>query len=182
MSSNALEGADIGYRYNKPHSFYSPSSGLISLFILLIFSLSISGLGHIVPQAIAHAGTMSSFMSLLSTTLNDSNQNRTAQAATKIYFERSGGFAGISISTMVDIHSLPPDEAHKIQRMIDNAKEFFDLKKSPLPPPKRAADYFRYKVTVETEQKRYTIETNDITMPSELRPLINYLEKKAGNE
>ena len=183
MSTNALERADRGYRCNKPHSFYSPSSAIISLFILLIFSLSISGLGHIVPQAIAHTGTMSSFMSLPSTTLNDSNQNRTAQAATKIYFERSGGFAGISISTMVDIHSLPPDEAHKIQSMIDNAKEFFDLKKSPsLPPPKRAADYFKYKVTVETEQKKYTIETNDITMPPELRPLINYLEKKAGSE
>jgi hypothetical protein len=182
VPTNALEGADIGYRYNKPHSFYSPSSGLISLFILLIFSLSISGLGHIVPQAIAHTGTMSSFMSLLSTTLNDSNQNRTAQAATKIYFERSGGFAGISISTMVDIYSLPPDEAHKIQRMIDNAKEFlYQPSKLPLSPV-QGADYFKYKVSVETEQKRYTIETNDITMPSELRPLINYLEKKAGNE
>jgi hypothetical protein len=97
----------------------------------------------------------------------------------KIYFERSGGFAGISITTMVDIHSLPPDEAHKIQSMIDNAKEFFDLKKSPpLLPPKRAADYFKYKVTIETEQKKYTIETNDITMPSELRPLISYLIDK----
>ena len=125
MSTNASERADIGYRCNKPHSFYSPSSGLISLFVLLIFSLLITGLGHIVPQAIAHASTMSSFMSLLSTTLNDSNQNRIAQAATKIYFERSGGFAGISISTMMmDIHSLPPDEAYKIQSMIDNAKEF----------------------------------------------------------
>ena len=97
----------------------------------------------------------------------------------KIYFERSGGFAGISISTMMDIHSLPPDEAHKIQSMIDNAKEFlYHPSKLPLPPPKRAADYFKYKVTVETEQKKYTIETNDITMPSELRPLISYLIEK----
>ena len=114
-------------------------------------------------------------MSLLTTTLNDSDQNLTEQAATKIYFERSGGFAGISVSTMVDIHSLPPDEARKIQSMIDNAKEFFDLKESSSQPPKRAADYFKYKVTVETEEKKYTIETNDITMPSELRPLISYL-------
>jgi hypothetical protein len=97
----------------------------------------------------------------------------------KIYFERSGGFAGISSSTMVDIHSLPPDEAHKIQDMIDNAKGFFDLKTSSSLPPKRAADYFKYKVRVETEEKQNTIETNDITMPSELRPLINYLMEKA---
>jgi hypothetical protein len=99
----------------------------------------------------------------------------------KIFFERSGGFAGISSSTIVDIHSLPPDEAHKIQGMIDNAKGFFDLKTSSSSlPPKRAADYFKYKVIVETEEgKKYTIETNDITIPSELRPLINYLMEKA---
>ena len=70
----------------------------------------------------------------------------------KIHFERSGGFAGISISTTVDTHSLQPDEAQKIQGMIDNAKEFFDLKKSS-PPPRRAADYFKYKVTVQTEEE-----------------------------
>jgi hypothetical protein len=99
----------------------------------------------------------------------------------KIYFERSGGFAGIRMNTEIDIHSLPPDEAHKIQGMIDNAKEFFDLKESSSQPPKRAADYFKYKVTVQTEEeeKQNTIETNDITMPSNLRPLINYLIEKA---
>ena len=98
----------------------------------------------------------------------------------KIYFERSGGFAGFPISTEVDTHSLPPDEAHKIQGMIDNAKEFFDLKESSSQPPKRAADYFKYKVTVQKEEEEQnTIETNDITMPSNLRPLINYLIEKA---
>jgi hypothetical protein len=99
----------------------------------------------------------------------------------KIYFERSGGFAGISSSTVVDTHSLPPDEANKIQGMINNTKEFFDLKESSSQPPKRAADYFKYKVTIQTEEegKQNTIQTNDITMPSNLRPLINYLIEKA---
>jgi hypothetical protein len=64
--------------------------------------------------------------------------------------------------------------------MIDSAK-FFDLKESSSQPPKRAADYFKYKVTVQTEEegKQNTIQTNDITMPSNLRPLINYLIEKA---
>jgi hypothetical protein len=119
-------------------------------------------------------------LNVLNTSLHDSNQNLIAQTATKIYFERSGGFAGIRMSTEVDIHSLPPDEAHKIQGMIDNAKEFFDLKESSSQPPKRAADYFKYKVTVQKEEEEQnTIETNDITMPSNLRPLINYLIEKA---
>jgi hypothetical protein len=116
-------------------------------------------------------------LNVLNTSLHDSNQNLIAQTATKIYFERSGGFAGIPSSTMVDIHSLPPDEAHKIQDMIDNAKGFFYQPSKLLPP--HGADYFKYKVRVETEEKQNTIETNDITMPSELRPLINYLMEKA---
>ena len=99
----------------------------------------------------------------------------------KIFFEKSGGLAGISSNTMVDTHSLSPDEAHKIQGMIDNAKEFFDSNTSSSSlPPKRAADYFKYKIRVETEEgKESIIETNDITMPSEIRPLIKYLMEKA---
>jgi hypothetical protein len=160
----------------------SSSLCILSLFILLIFSLSITGLEYIVPQATAYTNTTGSSLNLLNISLQDSNQNLIAQAATKIYFERSGGFAGISISTIVDIYSLPPEEAHKIQSMIENAKEFlYQPSKLPLPPV-QGADYFKYKVTVETEQNKYTIETNDITMPSELRPLISYLEKKAGSE
>lgn len=102
----------------------------------------------------------------------------------KIYFERSGGFAGISSSAVIDIHSLPPDEADKIQGMIDNAKGFFYQPSKLSPAPTQAADYFKYKITVQTEEgegegMQNTIETNDITMPSELRPLINYLKEKA---
>jgi hypothetical protein len=99
----------------------------------------------------------------------------------KIFFERSGGLAGISNRTMVDTHSLPSDEARKIQGMIDSAKEFFDSNTSSSSlPPKRAADYYKYKVRVETEEgKENSIETNDITMPSELKPLIKYLMEKA---
>jgi hypothetical protein len=98
----------------------------------------------------------------------------------KIFFERSGGFAGISSSTIVDIHSLPPDEAHKIQGMIDNAKGFF-YQPELLPAPPHGADYFKYKVIVETEEgKEYRIEVyepNESNTPAELEPLIIYLNK-----
>jgi hypothetical protein len=113
-------------------------------------------------------------LNVLNTSLHDSNQNLIAQTATKIYFERSGGFAGIPSSTMVDIHSLPPDEAHKIQDMIDNAKGFFYQPSKLLPP--HGADYFKYKVRVETEQgKEYSIEMYESNTPTELQPLIKYL-------
>lgn len=97
----------------------------------------------------------------------------------KIFFEKSGGLAGISSNTMVDTHSLSPDEAHKIQGMIDNAKEFFDSNTSSSSlPPKRAADYFKYKVRVETEEgKEYSIDIYQLNTPTELKPLIIYLDK-----
>ena len=154
------------------HALSSSSLCIVSLFILLIFSLLITNLTYNVPQATAYTNTTSNSLNVSNTSLHDSNQNLIEQTATKIYFERSGGFAGFPISTTVDIHSLPPDEAHKIQGMIDNAN-FFDLKNSTQPD---AADYFKYKITVQTEEgMQNTIETNDIKMPSELRPLINYL-------
>ena len=149
------------------------------VFILLVFSLSIADLTYIVPQATAYTNTFGNSLNVLNTQSHDSNQNLIAQTVAKIYLERSGGFAGFPISTTVDIHSLPPDEANKIQGMIDNAKGFFGSNISLSPPPRRAADYYKYKVTVQTEEgTQKTIETNDITMPSELRPLINYLKEK----
>ena len=46
-----------------------------------------------------------------------------------------------------------------------------------------ADDYFKYKITIETNEngKSRTLTTNDMTMPSELRPLVDYLESKLGN-
>lgn len=170
------------YKYNKRHALSSSLSCIVSLLcIVLIFSLLITDLAYIVLQATAYTNTTSNSLNVLNTSLHDSNQNQTEQTATKIYFERSGGFSGISINTTVDMHSLPPDEADKIQGMIDNAKGFFYQPSKLSPAPTQAADYFKYKITVQTEEgegegMQNTIETNDITMPSELRPLINYLE------
>lgn len=42
-----------------------------------------------------------------------------------------------------------------------------------------AADYFEYVITVEKEgMQPHTIKTTDITMPSTLKPLINFLINK----
>jgi hypothetical protein len=96
----------------------------------------------------------------------------------KIHFERSGGFAGISTDITVDYNSLSFDERGAIKNMVDNAN-FFDLPQET-PLPKRGADYFKYKITVEMDEnnKSHTIKTNDITMPPSLRPLVNYLQNK----
>src|SRR5215467_9537274 len=96
----------------------------------------------------------------------------------RIRFERSGGFAGLPTTLEVDSSSISLNEQSRVKAMIDTAK-FFEL---PLdtPLPKNAADYFKYKITIENNEngKSRTITTNDMTMPSELRPLVDYLESK----
>jgi hypothetical protein len=78
---------------------------------------------------------------------------------------------------MVDTHSLPSDEAHKLQGMIDNAKGFF-YQPSKLPPAPPGADYYKYKISVETEEgKEYSIDIYQSNTPTELEPLVNYLDK-----
>ena len=120
--------------------------------------------------------TTSNFSNVLITSLHDPNQNQTAQIATKIYFEINGGFSGISKSTTVAMHPLQHYEAHKIQGMIDNAKEFFDLKELSSPPP-NTFDYDIYEITVQTEEgKQNTIQTYRPGTPPDLEPLINYVE------
>jgi hypothetical protein len=96
----------------------------------------------------------------------------------KIYFEQSGGLAGTLIAVTLDTNSLPAEDVNRIQNIVDNTK-FFDLPPKSPPPKPGAADYFQYKITIETEQQKHTVETTDVTMQSELKPLIAYLRGKA---
>jgi hypothetical protein len=95
----------------------------------------------------------------------------------KIYFERSGGLAGINDRIVLDTSSMPPDEVKRAQQLIDNSN-FFNLPSKSLPPKPGSADYLNYKITVQTDEREHKIQTNDITMPSELEPFINFLEEK----
>lgn len=105
----------------------------------------------------------------------------------RIYYEQSGGFAGIDISTAVNTDSLPADEVKEIQDLVNKAN-FFSLN-SVSSQPERGADYFHYRITVEMDdnndnknkngqEKRHTLEIYD-PVPAQLKPLIKYLRTKA---
>jgi hypothetical protein len=98
----------------------------------------------------------------------------------KVLYVQKGGLAGLTLSSNADTDLLSPDEKQKIEEMIAKAK-FFDLPSKSPPPNPGAADYYLYKITVETEKRNHTVETTDLTMPPELRPLITYFRKKAVN-
>jgi hypothetical protein len=103
----------------------------------------------------------------------------------RIYYEQSGGFAGIDISTTVNTDSLPANEVNKIQDLVNKAN-FFSLN-SVSSQPETGADYFHYKITVEMDdndnnkngqKKTHTLELYD-PVPAQLKPLVKYLRSKA---
>lgn len=92
-----------------------------------------------------------------------------------IQFERRGGFAGVRKDTKLDTESLPSEKAQELLELIDKA-DFFNLPEK-FPVPKRGADYFQYRLTIETEGKKHTIEVSEPAAPPTLRPLLQFLSK-----
>ncbi len=76
-------------------------------------------------------------------------------------------------SITLDTGSVSPQEARKLQEMVE-AAGFFDLPPK-FPLPKRGADYFQYRITVESEGRKHTVEVSEPAVPASLRPLIQSL-------
>lgn len=98
----------------------------------------------------------------------------------KIYFERSGGFIGRSVSATVDTNHLPPEQALSLLEKVDNA-DFFALPHSVSGELEGfpGADHLCYKVTVEVAGVQHTVETSDTSAPEELQPLLQELAEMA---
>ncbi|TSA05263.1 MAG: hypothetical protein D4R81_00490 [Nitrospiraceae bacterium] len=95
----------------------------------------------------------------------------------KIQFERTGGVAGLRLIATVHSDALAPEEARKVQAMVQEAR-FFDLP-STLSHAQPGADRFQYTVTVEIKGRRHTVEIADGAAPPRLRPLLDWLTAKA---
>ena len=95
----------------------------------------------------------------------------------RISFERSGGFAGLTLTAELDTASLPADDADQVQKMVE-AAGFFQLPAS-IPAAARGADAFQYVVTVEDQGRRHTVRTTDLAAPDALRSLLQHLTKVA---
>src|SRR5215813_7204092 len=90
----------------------------------------------------------------------------------QIDFERSGGFAGMTIRTTVNTDTLPADEAKELGQLV-SASNFFSL--NPQPTRGMGADQFNYKLTIQVEELNHTVEATDSTMPPSLKPLVDKL-------
>lgn len=91
----------------------------------------------------------------------------------RITFERTGGFAGITMTKVVDTTSLPQNDANQLHQLVE-AANFFRLptnitSKSPQP------DRFQYQLTVEDNGKQRTVQVGEQAVPGTLRPLIEWM-------
>jgi len=95
----------------------------------------------------------------------------------RIEFVRSGGFAGIRLARTLDTDSLPPDQADKLEHLVQEAG-FFEL--PDIPQPNRVVpDSIMYQITVTAATQTRVFAVTENTMPAQLRPLLDYLTSLA---
>ena len=91
--------------------------------------------------------------------------------------ERTGGFAGMRLTSTADTDKLAPEEAKELRQLVE-AADFFRL------PPKIATqanqpDRFQYKLTVEDDQRTHTVMVSEAAIPPRVRPLAEWLTQHA---
>ena len=91
----------------------------------------------------------------------------------RIDYERTGGFAGMRLATTIDTTTLPADQAGTLHSLIDEA-HFFDLP-AKIPAPPNVADQFNYRVTVEAQSKKHTVDVSETSASPALQALLQQL-------
>ena len=96
----------------------------------------------------------------------------------RIRFERSGGFANISLKAEIDSAELPPERAQELSRLVAKARSF----DQPAPPTTTSMpDQFQYEVTIEDDGRSETIKTSDDAASDDLKLLFDFLSEAAAN-
>jgi hypothetical protein len=94
-----------------------------------------------------------------------------------IQFVRSGGFAGLRMTTEIDSEDLSQEELQNLREALDNAN-FFSLPEQMM-ADLGSADRFQYEITVDDGIRHHTVVANDASMPGEMQPLVSHLERLA---
>ena len=153
---------------------------LIILFMLLPFSLLDYYAFSNHQQAWPQSNAIRSFE--LTAAFNSLITSENSSLPIHVTYSRNGGFMGDCSVVNLDTNSLPSAEALQLRNLI-NSSNFFELPSKSLPPPKGAADYVQYRITIESDdgRKSHTVETNDdvVNANPKIAKLIDFLEGKA---
>ncbi len=95
----------------------------------------------------------------------------------RIFFERTGGFAGMKLKASLDAESLSPQQARRLHKLLDDSR-FFQLPLR-LETPTSRPDRFHYRLTIEDENCVHTVQGSEDAIPPEMRPLLDWLTATA---
>jgi hypothetical protein len=93
----------------------------------------------------------------------------------RILWERTGGFTGRKIQGSLESSDLPPDQVHRLQKLLDRSR-FFEFS-AEMGVHDSGADRFSYKVTIETKDESHTVEIHDSAITNEMRPFLDFLTR-----
>ncbi|HKN34216.1 MAG TPA: protealysin inhibitor emfourin [Terriglobales bacterium] len=96
---------------------------------------------------------------------------REALVEMHIAFQRTGGFAGMRTGCEINTENLSPEEATQVAAWVD-AANFFSL---PEVSRSGGADQFQYKISIEKDGRKHTVETDERATPASLSPLVKWL-------
>ena len=91
----------------------------------------------------------------------------------RMTFERTGGFAGMTMTKVIDTTTLPAEASKQLRQLVD-AADFFHLP-ATLTAKSRQPDRFEYHLTIQEDNQQHTVVVSEQAVPSSLRPLIEWL-------
>ena len=93
----------------------------------------------------------------------------------KIKFVQSGGFAGLTKEAEIDTDIEPEEEANFHQKAIEDS-DFFNLQSQDSEPKPDVEQIF---ISVEKEGTKHMVQLDSLTIPENLKPLVEDLKKRA---
>ena len=95
----------------------------------------------------------------------------------RIRFERTGGFAGMTIARDLKLEDLSEDQAETLLELLDDL-DFEELPEQ-MTDMERMPDQFTYTITVETRRGEHTVTTGDASAPEKMQELLQLLNRLA---
>ena len=98
----------------------------------------------------------------------------------RIKFERTGGFAGMTIARDLKMDELSEEQAHRLSELLDEL-DFRELPEQ-MTDVEDMPDQFTYVITVETAKWEHTVSTGDASAPEKMQDLLQFLNRLARKQ
>ena len=95
----------------------------------------------------------------------------------RIRFERTGGFAGMTIAKDLKLDELSEEQAHTLLELLNDLN--FEELPSQMIDTESMPDQFTYTITVESRRGEHTVVTGEASVPEKMQELLQLLNRLA---